>query len=214
MQVLLSSKPLPVAVRRSTTCQAAAAATPLGRREALAASALLAALSAAPRAFAAVEVGSDAPAFMLPATTGKDISLGELTAGGRYAVVYFYNADFTSGCSLEAQRFQQALPAFAAANASVVGISMDLLSKHTEFCSQKSLTFPLLSDQDGSVSKLYGADLNLGPFGKFSDRQTFLISPQGQVIAKWKEADGSMASVKTPEHTAQILAALQKAQSA
>lgn len=38
----------------------------------------------------------------------------------------------------------------------VVGISMDSLEKHAEFCTAKSLTFPLLSDSKGSVSAAYG----------------------------------------------------------
>ncbi len=123
-------------------------------------------------------------------------------------------ADFTSGCSLEAARFQQALPQFAAASAQVVGISMDSLEKHSEFCTDKQLTFPLLSDATGTVSASYGADLSIPLLGKFSDRQTFLIDPKGVVRAKWLEKDGSMASVKTPAHTAQVLEALAAAQKA
>ena len=72
-------------------------------------------------------------------------------------------------------------------------------------------TFPLLSDTTGAVSASFGADLNIPIFGRFSDRQTFLINNKsGVVAAKWKEADGSMASVKTPAHTEQILAAIAK----
>ena len=47
-------------------------------------------------------------------------------------------------------------------------------------------------------------------FGKFSDRQTFLIDSTGVVRAHWLERDGSMASVKTPEHVNQILAAIKE----
>ena len=91
---------------------------------------------------------------------------------------------------------------------------MDDLSKHTSFCSDKKLTFPLLSDRTGEMSASYGADLNIPIFGKFSDRQTFLISPQGVILAKWKESDGSMKSVKTPEHTTQVLEELAKLKAA
>jgi len=88
---------------------------------------------------------------------------------------------------------------------------MDDLSKHSEFCSDKKLTFPLLSDSTGDMSSSYGADLKIPIFGRFSDRQTFLIDPKGTIRGKWKEADGSMASVKTPEHTLQVLATLMEA---
>ena len=46
--------------------------------------------------------------------------------------------------------------------------------------------------------------------GKFSDRQTFLIDGKGTVVGHWLERDGSMANVKTPAHTEQILAAIDK----
>ena len=56
----------------------------------------------------------------------------------------------------------------------------------------------------------YGAELSIPVFGKFSDRQTFLIDSTGVVRAHWLERDGSMASVKTPEHVNQILAAIKE----
>ena len=161
------------------------------------------ALAAAPPA---PGVGDAAPAFELPSTKGGALSLSGLLSSGKYLVLYFYNADGTTGCSLEAQRFQQALPALEAAGAQLVGVSMDDLSKHTEFCSDKKLTFPLLSDKTGDVSASYGADLKIPILGRFSDRQTFLIEPSsGKIVGKWKEADGSMASVKTMEHANQVL---------
>ena len=83
---------------------------------------------------------------------------------------------------------------------------MDSLDKHGEFCSEKALTFPLLSDADGSVSASYGSDLNIPLFGKFSDRQTFLVDSKGVVQGRWLESDGSMADVRSSAHTTQILA--------
>jgi peroxiredoxin Q/BCP len=83
-----------------------------------------------------------------------------------------------------------------------------LTRRPAEFCTDKKLTFPLLSDATGEVSKSYGADLSIPFLGKFSDRQTFLINAKGVIVAKWKENDGSMASVKSPAHTEQILAAI------
>ena len=125
------------------------------------------ALAAAPPA---PGVGDAAPAFSLPSTKGGDLSLSGLLSSGKYLVLYYYNADGTTGCSLEAQRFQQALPALEAAGAQLVGVSMDDLSKHTEFCSDKKLTFPLLSDKSGDVSASYGAGACLGTLWDLSCR--------------------------------------------
>jgi thioredoxin-dependent peroxiredoxin len=167
---------------------------------------------AAATAVKAPGVGDVAPTFTLPSTKGTDVSLSSVIGAGKWLVLYFYNADGTTGCSLEAQRFQQALPAIEALNATLIGVSMDSLSKHTEFCSDKKLSFTLLSDTDGSVSEAYGADLRIPILGRFSDRQTFLVDPKGVIRAKWEERTGSMASVKTPEHAQQVIDSLKSLQ--
>ena len=152
------------------------------------------------------------PQFTLPKSGGGEVSLADLTSSNKYSVVYFYNQDGSPGCSLEAARFQQGLPEFEKRKAQVVGISMDSLEKHDEACSKGSLTFPLLSDNTGEVSKSYGADLSIPILGKFSDRQTFLVDESGTVVGHWLEKDFSMKSVKAPlgpgSHVQQILDAI------
>ena len=158
----------------------------------------------------ALDVGAAAPTFTLPATGGGTVALNDVVKANKYTVLYFYNQDFSSGCSIEAERFNQALGDFKAKGAEIVGVSMDSMVKHEEFCSAKDLRFKLLSDNDGAVSAAYGADLKIPILGKFSDRQTFLIDGAGTVKGHWLERDGSMANVKTPAHTSQILDAIDK----
>ena len=160
-----------------------------------------------------INVGDVAPEFTLPATGGGSIALKDILAENDYAVVYFYNQDGSTGCSIEAERFNQAQDAFKAKKARVLGISMDSIESHEGFCDKKGLTFSLLSDGDGSVSKAYGAELTLPVFGKFSDRQTFLVGKDGKVKAHWKEMgaktdEEKMASVKSTAHVEQVLAAM------
>ena len=209
------------ATRPSCRRPVTASAQPTQRRTLLLTTGLTVLLGAGPALASPLNVGDVAPEFALPSTTGGVLSLESLKQAGKWTVAYFYNQDFSPGCSLEAARFQNALPAFAAVNAQVVGISMDTLEKHTEAaakpasdCASKSLTFPLLSDGTGAVSKAYDAFLDLNFLGKYSDRQTFLVDPKGVVRAKWSERDGGMASVKSPAHTEQVLAAIKAAQEA
>jgi peroxiredoxin Q/BCP len=160
-----------------------------------------------------INVGDVAPDFTLPSTGGGSIALKDILAENDYAVVYFYNQDGSTGCSIEAERFNQAQDAFKAKKARVLGISMDSIESHEGFCDKKGLTFSLLSDGDGSVSKAYGAELTLPVFGKFSDRQTFLVGKDGKVKAHWKEMgaktdEEKMASVKSTAHVEQVLAAM------
>jgi|Transcript_10579 peroxiredoxin Q/BCP len=178
------------------------------RRDAMLGSVATAVLLGAPAPARALDIGATAPVFTLPATGGGVVSLADVVKSSKYTVLYFYNQDFSQGCSIEAERFNQALPDFASNNATVIGVSMDAMEKHEEFCTAKGLGFKLLSDADGAVSAAYGADLKIPILGKFSDRQTFLINDKGVVVGHWLEKDGSMAKVKTPAHTTQILEAI------
>ncbi len=114
-----------------------------------------------------------APNFTLPTNSGEGkISLSNYR--GQWVVVYFYPKDFTSGCTLEARRFQQDLPKYKAKNTEILGISADDIQSHAEFCDSEGLKFPLLADVDGKVSKAYGSWMNF-----ISMRHTFIIDPNG-----------------------------------
>ena len=118
-------------------------------------------------------IGEMAPTFTLPTNSGAgEISLADYR--GRWVVLYFYPQDGTSGCTLEARRFQESRPEFQTLNAEIIGVSVDDVSSHESFCAAEGIEFPLLSDQDGSVSKAYGSWLT----GR-SLRHTYLIDPDG-----------------------------------
>ncbi|MCC0175690.1 peroxiredoxin [Waterburya agarophytonicola K14] len=118
-------------------------------------------------------INEPAPEFALPTNTGSgEISLQDYL--GQWVVLYFYPKDFTSGCTIEARRFQQDIAEYEARNAQILGVSVDDVDSHQEFCDSEGLKFPLLADTNGSVSKAYGSWL-----GAMSLRHTYLIDPQG-----------------------------------
>ncbi|MEL7034124.1 MAG: peroxiredoxin [Cyanobacteria bacterium J06592_8] len=136
-----------------------------------------------------------APDFTLPTNTGDgEISLSDYR--GQWVVVYFYPKDFTSGCTLEAQRFQQDLPKYLDRNVQILGISADDVDSHAEFCDSEGLKFPLLADTKGSVSKAYGSWLRF-----FSMRHTFLVDPDG-ILRE------SFVKVRPAIHSTEVLARL------
>lgn len=86
-------------------------------------------------------INEPAPEFILPTNTGDgDIALKDYR--GQWVVLYFYPQDFTSGCTLEARRFQQDLPKYEARNAQILGVSVDDVDSHAEFCDSEGLKFP------------------------------------------------------------------------
>src|SRR3954471_3104162 len=101
------------------------------------------------------QVGQQAPDFSLPSQEGPNVSIKQFR--GKWVVLYFYPKDMTQGCTIEAHNFQQDLPKYDKANAAIVGVSVDSVDSHKEFCTKESLTFKLLADTDKKVVDQYGS---------------------------------------------------------
>jgi peroxiredoxin Q/BCP len=142
--------------------------------------------------------GQAAPTFTLPNQEGASIDLG--TYRGQWVVLYFYPKDMTTGCTIEAHNFQRDLDKYKALNAVILGVSVDTVDSHKQFCTKDSLTFTLLSDSDKKVVQEYGS---LGSFGPMviAKRNTFLIDPQGKIAKVW-------TGVNPNTHSDDVLATL------
>lgn len=143
----------------------------------------------------APQAGQMAPQFSLPSQDGSPVALKDFH--GKWVVLYFYPKDMTQGCTIEAHNFQTDLPKYDAHKAVVVGVSVDNLDSHKEFCAQQSLTFKLLSDTEKKVVDMYGS---LGSRGVAS-RNTFLIDPSGKIVKVW-------TGVNPTGHSREVLEAL------
>lgn len=140
-----------------------------------------------------------APNFTLPTNTGDgEIALADYR--GQWVVVYFYPKDFTPGCTLEARRFQQDLPTYLEKNTQILGISVDDVDSHAEFCDSEGLKFPLLADVTGAVSKAYGTWL-----GYSALRHTYIVDPDGVLRAIF-------TGVRPAIHSQEVLAKLNELQ--
>ncbi len=140
-----------------------------------------------------------APEFSLPTNTGDgNVSLADYR--GKWVVAYFYPKDFTSGCTLEARRFQQDLPQYVDRNTQILGISVDSVKSHAEFCDSEGLKFPLLADTTGVVSRAYGSWL-----GAVALRHTYVIDPDGNLQAIF-------TGVNPVVHSTEVLAKLEELQ--
>jgi thioredoxin-dependent peroxiredoxin len=143
-------------------------------------------------------VGAAAPAFSLNSNEGKAISLADYK--GKWVVLYFYPKDMTPGCTIEARNFQRDLAKYEAANAVVLGVSVDTTESHKEFCAKEGLNFKLLSDTDAKVSEQYGSIMEYGG-AKLSARNTFIVDPQGKIAKVFEK-------VNVKAHSEEVLAAL------
>lgn len=136
--------------------------------------------------FAKVEVGQTAPDFTLTSQDGNQVSLSQFK--GHWVVLYFYPKDFTSGCTMEAHKFQEDQDKYKAFDAAIVGVSVDTADSHKQFCTKEGLTFKLLADPTGKVPAEYDSVMEYQG-NKLAARHTFLIDPSGKVVKSYMQVD-------------------------
>jgi thioredoxin-dependent peroxiredoxin len=145
--------------------------------------------------------GRKAPPFELSDGGGKTVSLKELLGRGNL-VLYFYPKDMTPGCTVEACDFRDTAAGLKAAGAQVVGVSADSPDSHRKFIDEHGLNFPLLSDADNLVTRLYGVYKKKSLYGREFmgiERTTFVIDRAGvirRVFPKVKVAGHADAVVE------------------
>jgi len=147
-----------------------------------------------------------APDFTLENQEGKPVSLTSLK--GQWVVLYFYPKDNTPGCTTEACDFTHLKTGFEKLNARIIGVSPDSVSSHQKFIDQHSLTIDLLSDTEKTCIQSYGAWREKKNYGKVYEgliRSTFLIDPEGNVAASFK-------NVRAKGHAERILKKLEELQ--
>ncbi len=165
----------------------------------------LAALATAVLAFradAALKPGDAAPDFVAQASLGGKeftFSLAQALKQGP-VVLYFYPAAFTTGCTVEAHAFAEAIDTFAALGASVIGVSSDDIATLNRFSvSECRSKFPVAADADKKIMTAYDAKLMFG----YANRTSYVIAPDHRIIYEYTALDPS-------GHVANTLAAVKK----
>jgi len=148
-----------------------------------------------------LEAGSPAPAFAMPASGGRVVSLDSLK--GQPFLLYFYPKADTPGCTKQACGIQEALPQLGKLKLTVIGISPDPMKPIEKFAQKFNLTFPLAYDEDHKVAEAYGTWVEKSMYGKTylgMERSSFLVGADGRIAKVWRK-------VKPEAHAAEVLAA-------
>ena len=152
---------------------------------------------------AALNIGDQAPDFTTQATLGgKEFTYRLATAlGDGPVVLYFYPAAFTSGCTVEAHNFAEAIDQYKQLGASVIGVSNDNIETLNRFSvSECRSKFPVASDASQKIMKAYDAVL-LWKTG-YANRSSYVISPDGKIIHTYtamspdKHVENTLAAVR------------------
>ncbi|MGZ5235250.1 MAG: peroxiredoxin [Caldimonas sp.] len=156
------------------------------------------AMMATTAAFGALKAGDPAPAFSAPASlAGKPFTyaLKDGLAKGP-VVVYFYPSAYTEGCNIQAHEFSTKADQFAAAGATVIGVSLDSIERLNVFSADPDYgagKLAVASDGDGRIARAYGLRVSgvhrgaIDTRGKeidhgFTERTTFVVKRDGTVL--------------------------------
>jgi peroxiredoxin Q/BCP len=152
---------------------------------------------------AALKEGDAAPDFNAQASlAGKSFifSLKNTLAKG-HVVVYFYPSAYTSGCNIQAHEFAANYDKFTAANASIIGVSLDSIERLNSFSADPAYCagkVPVASDADGKIAKSYDLKVQSLPSWinswikdtrgnaidhGFAERTTFIVTQDGKIAA-------------------------------
>lgn len=159
---------------------------------------LVSVLTASP-ALAALKAGDVAPEFSAQASlAGKvfDFSLANALKKGP-VVVYFYPSAYTEGCNIQAHTFSEHAAEFDAAGATIIGVSLDSISRLKDFSADPKYCagkIAVASDGNGLIARTY--DLKVvsaaGPVQDsrgividhaFAERTTFIVTPDHRIHA-------------------------------
>ncbi|MDJ0977835.1 MAG: peroxiredoxin [Erythrobacter sp.] len=158
------------------------------------------ALAIATPAHADLDEGTKAPIFTTKAAmAGKEFGFSLATALKQGPVVlYFYPKAFTSGCTLEANAFAEAMPQFKAAGASVIGMSSDDIETLKRFSREECRdAFPV---GVASLDLLEDYDVG-GPSSPYASRTSYVIASDGRIATVYTNGDYR-------EHVSRTLAAV------
>ena len=152
--------------------------------------------------------GDPAPEVALPDQAGTVHRLSE--RHGRWTILYFYPADDTPGCTVEACEFRDSNDTIREQGADVWGVSPQSAASKRAFREKFGLPFTLLADEGHAAAEAYGSWVEKNNYGKTSwgtARRTFLIDPEGRVARVWPK-------VKPEGHAAEVLVALEEERAA
>jgi peroxiredoxin len=167
---------------------------------------------------AALQKGDQAPSFTANASlAGKEFSysLADALKKGT-VVVYFYPSAYTQGCNIQAHTFAENMDAFNAADATVIGVSLDSIERLNDFSADPNYCagkLAVASDPDGSIAKSYQLSVGEAREGAkdtrgeeighgFAERTTFIVTSDGKIAA-------TVGGVSPGENVQQALAAVQ-----
>ncbi|GAX13730.1 peroxiredoxin Q/BCP [Fistulifera solaris] len=142
-------------------------------------------------------VGETAPDFALVDQNGKTVKRSSFK---KPLVVYFYPADSTPGCTVQANSFNDAVKDIRKTyNADVVGISGQGVASKQAFAKELGLCFSILADEGDAVRKAFGVPK--AAFGLFPGRVTYVLDKNGVCLNVFDDLANAAKHVEVAKET-------------
>ena len=138
-------------------------------------------------------IGDSAPDFTLVNQFGADVTLSDFR-GKKNVVMVFYPLSFSGICTGELCELRDNFAQFENADVELLAISVDSKFVQKKFADSEGYSFSVLADfwPHGAVAKAYGVFLEEAGI---SNRATFVINKDGDLVAKFITAPGQARSL-------------------
>ncbi len=138
-------------------------------------------------------IGDTAPDFSLINQFGETVTLSEFK-GKKNVVIVFYPLSFSGICTGELCELRDNFAQFERADVELLAISVDSKFVQKKFADEEGYKFSVLADfwPHGAVAKAYGVFLEENGI---SNRATFVINKDGELVSKFITAPGQARSL-------------------
>ena len=138
-------------------------------------------------------IGDHAPDFDLTNQYGESVKLSDFR-GKKPVVLVFYPLSFSGICTGELCEIRDNFAKFESENVELLAISVDSKYVQKQFAEHEGYKFSVLADfwPHGAVAQAYGVFLEEAGT---SNRATFVINTDGELVAKFVTAPGQARSL-------------------
>jgi peroxiredoxin len=137
-------------------------------------------------------IGTRAPDFTLPSTSGQSVTLSQLR--GHVVLIAFFPLAFSPTCTAELCEMRDDWDEFTKRGVTVLPISVDSTYSLKEYKAKYGMKVDLLSDFKRDVSRRYGVLLEER---FFSNRAYFLLDRDG--VARWSHIEENPSAKRSNE---------------
>jgi peroxiredoxin Q/BCP len=154
-------------------------------------------------------VGEVAPDFALVDQSGKTVTRSKIS---KPLIVYFYPADATPGCTVQAETFNEQVKDIRKTyGAELVGISGQDVESKQAFAQELGLNFSILADEGDAVRKSF--NVPKAAFGFLPGRVTYVLDKTGTCVFSYNNLADAKSHVEKAAEALDELKASQPAPS-